>query len=238
MCRLFAAISPMDRDYEEDLLYFRHLSSVHSDGWGLGWYEGGKPAVRKSSVAALYDPKYLTAARTIKSDMIMAHLRKQTRGNVREVNSHPFVFKNYMFAHNGTISKSLVRFIKTDYRGMKGDTDSELLMRFLIQHIEEHKRPLYGMRRAFRTLRKLTESGELKASAVNFLFSDGEKLYVYRKMYSRPMRLFYRYNDNGYESLQVSSAPLKTHDWVEMGDGEMLVADLENLRYRIFRVMY
>ncbi len=237
MCRLFAAISGVRQSFEEDLLYFRHLSSVHSDGWGIGWYYRNRPVVHKSSVTALYDPKYLTAARTIKSNMVVAHLRKQTRGNVREVNSHPFTLKNYLFAHNGTISKSLKYLIRGDYRGMQGDTDSEMLMHFLVQQIED-QRPLFGMRKAFRKIQKLNSNGELDVTAVNFILTDGRTLYAYRKMYSRPQRLFYKYDENGHEKLQISSVPLQSRDWVEMGDGEMLIADVDTLKFRVLRIVH
>ncbi|MBR9681773.1 MAG: class II glutamine amidotransferase [Candidatus Altiarchaeota archaeon] len=237
MCRLFAALSPDRRSFEEDLLYFRHLSSVHSDGWGIGWYYRNKPVVSKSSTTALYDPKYLTAARTARSNMVIAHLRKQTRGNVRDVNNHPFTFKDYIFSHNGTISKQLKYLIKDQYQDMRGDTDSEMLLHFLLQHIEG-QRPLFGMRKAFRKIQKLNESGQLDATAVNFILTDGKTLYAYRKMYSRPMRLFYRHDENGHESLQISSAPLRTRDWVEMGDGEMLIADVDTLKFRVIRIIH
>lgn len=237
MCRLFAALSSPPRSLEDDLLYFRHLSVVHCDGWGIAWYQRDQPVVLKSRHIALYDPLYLKAARRARSDIVVAHLRKMTRGNAREVNAHPFAYRNYVFAHNGSISKDLKYALKGRYANTKGDTDSELFLRYLIQHIEDKRRPLWGMRKAFRKIDRMVKRGEISVSTLNFTMTDGERLYAFKKRYGKNNRLFYRYKDNGFASLMVSSSPLKSEGWVEMDDGELLIADADTMDYKIFQVL-
>ncbi|HDR53127.1 MAG TPA: class II glutamine amidotransferase [archaeon] len=236
VCRLFATVTSPAQPPEEDLLYFRHLSTVHSDGWGIGWFGRDGPIIQKSPRQALYDSSYLRVARQAVSPVVVAHLRKMTKGNIREVNAHPFHFRDYIFAHNGSISRALKYQLRGGYDRLEGDTDSEALMHFIIQHIDDHKRPLFGIRTAFRKLDRQVASGELRASTLNFLLTDGAKLFAFKMKYGKDNRLFYRHHDNGFSTLQVSSSPLKTRDWVEMEDGELLIADVETADFRMFRV--
>ncbi|HVY06186.1 MAG TPA: class II glutamine amidotransferase [Burkholderiales bacterium] len=100
----------------------------HADGFGVAFFEGpgcrmfvdSRPAV-DSPVAALI------ATYPIRSQNVIAHIRKATRGAVALVNTHPFMRelwgRYWIFAHNGTLEN----FRATEggrYRPV-GSTDSE-----------------------------------------------------------------------------------------------------------------
>ena len=67
MCRLLgycspAAVALADLMGEQELRDFTALSSLHSDGWGMAWYDGGEPAIRKSLGRAGSEPEYARLA--------------------------------------------------------------------------------------------------------------------------------------------------------------------------------
>ena len=68
MCRLLgycsrgeAALADLIGD--EGLCDLTALSALHSDGWGMAWYDGGEPVIRKSPLRADDEPEYDKLAR-------------------------------------------------------------------------------------------------------------------------------------------------------------------------------
>jgi predicted glutamine amidotransferase len=79
------------------------LSELHADGWGMAWYESPEPAIRKSPLRA-DEPEFEKLARQPLADIGLAHLRWATPGlAVNDVNTHPFQFGHFAFAHNGAV---------------------------------------------------------------------------------------------------------------------------------------
>ena len=71
-------------------------------GWGLGYYSRGEllQRVEPRGRAAVLDIGEVV--RDIRADMVIMHARSATVGTVRRENIHPFRFKEWLFAHNGT----------------------------------------------------------------------------------------------------------------------------------------
>ena len=81
---------------------FTALSSLHSDGWGMAWYAGDEPVIRKSPGRADGEPEYDKLAWQPLGDLGLLHLRWATPGlGVNDRNSHPFRYGPYALAHNG-----------------------------------------------------------------------------------------------------------------------------------------
>jgi predicted glutamine amidotransferase len=79
------------------------LSELHSDGWGMAWYERSEPAIRKSPLRA-DEPEFEKLARQPLGDLGLVHLRWATPGlAVSDENTHPFSYGSYVFAHNGAV---------------------------------------------------------------------------------------------------------------------------------------
>ena len=110
MCRLLgycardeAAVA--DLIGEEGLDALIALSELHADGWGVAWYEGSgpEPVIRKSPLRA-DEPEFDKLARQPLSDLGLMHLRWATPGlAVNDLNTHPFRYGRYAFAHNGAV---------------------------------------------------------------------------------------------------------------------------------------
>jgi predicted glutamine amidotransferase len=88
----------------EALRKFTALSAFHADGWGMAWYNTDEPHARKSPRRAEEDPDYDRLAHRALGDLGLVHLRWATPGlAVSDLNSHPFRYGRYAFAHNGAI---------------------------------------------------------------------------------------------------------------------------------------
>ena len=80
----------------------------HRDGWGISIYEG-------RASRSFHDPRASVASEiakliqrySIKSEIIISHIRKANRGRVCLANTHPFERKlwgaSWVFAHNGQL---------------------------------------------------------------------------------------------------------------------------------------
>jgi predicted glutamine amidotransferase len=108
---------------------FSALSSLHRDGWGMAWYDGDEPVIRKSPGRADSEPEYDKLAWQPLGDLGLLHLRWATPGlGIHDRNSHPFRYGPYALAHNGAIHPQdrLGELLPADWeRQLTGTTDSE-----------------------------------------------------------------------------------------------------------------
>jgi predicted glutamine amidotransferase len=147
MCRLLSYCSSRAASVEDligaDALgEFTGLCALHGDGWGMAWYEGTEPVIRKSPVRANSAPEYDKLARQPLSDLGLVHLRWATPGlGVHERNSHPFRYGRYVFAHNGAIHPQdrLPEMLPAQWeRELAGTTDSERYFLLIMSRLASH----------------------------------------------------------------------------------------------------
>jgi len=147
MCRLLGYSSDRAASLEDligadGLQRFTGLCALHGDGWGMAWYDGGEPDIRKSTVRADSEPEYEKLAREALGDLGLVHLRWATPGlGVTERNSHPFRYEQYVFAHNGAIHPQdrLAEMLPPDWeRQLAGTTDSERYFLLIMSHLASH----------------------------------------------------------------------------------------------------
>jgi predicted glutamine amidotransferase len=114
---------------EPALRDFTALSALHSDGWGIGWYDRQQPATRKSVGRAGREPEFGALTREPLSDLGLVHLRWATPGlPVADRNTHPFRYGPWLLAHNGAIhpQERLGELLPPDWnQRLGGTTDSE-----------------------------------------------------------------------------------------------------------------
>lgn len=115
---------------------------ANPDGWGIGIYEHGTPAVHKSSRAAAHDVDFRDTAERVVSRNAIAHVRAATIGSSGLDNTHPFSHGPWLFAHNGTLSgfDVLEAELETEIpdhllRQRRGETDSELIFLWLLSRM-------------------------------------------------------------------------------------------------------
>jgi len=127
-------------DYFSD---FVALSSVHCDGWGLSTIDqSGSDIVlnRKVEAAAESSTFDATVAKNI-ADGALLHLRWATKGlSISENNTHPFMYEDYSFIHNGSIfpPDAVAQFIDPKFNPLiVGETDSEHYFYLVMTEVEK-----------------------------------------------------------------------------------------------------
>jgi len=179
MCRILGCVSAEPISIKHELLHAENplirQSEEHDSGWGMAVYPhaDGEDAQLVRFPEAAYGDGEFRRATSLKGRIFNAHLRRATLGGLTLVNTHPFVMAEYSFAHNGTVI-SYPKLLDPPTPSPTGETDSEALFNWLMCH--------YDSADPRGSLRKLVQAViECSAfSGVNFLFSDGEKLYAYK----------------------------------------------------------
>ncbi len=127
-------------DYFSD---FVALSSVHCDGWGLSTVDqSGSHIVlnREVEAAAASSTFDATVAKNI-ADGALLHLRWATKGiSISENNTHPFVYGDYSFIHNGSIFPPdvIAPFIDPKFKSLiVEESDSERYFYLVMTEVEK-----------------------------------------------------------------------------------------------------
>lgn len=114
MCRLYGLRANEPTKVECTLVHAQNAlmlqsqrdlrGASHTDGWGLAFYHNAHPDVERRATAASEDLHFSTTAERIYTETVVAHVRLATVGRPSVVNSHPFTFGPWTFAHNGTVT--------------------------------------------------------------------------------------------------------------------------------------
>jgi predicted glutamine amidotransferase len=201
MCRLYgitgnqparvecALVEAQNALLQQSILDSRGIANP--DGWGVGIYEQGAPAVFKSARAAAHDTEFRDTAGRVVSRNVIAHIRAATVGSSGLDNTHPFRHGPWLFAHNGTLAgwDRLEPQLEAEIpdhllRQRRGETDSELMFLWMLGRMHRHGLdPLSGADSVSEIIDLLAaavpelsrRSGEVTGgpSRLNFLLSDG-----------------------------------------------------------------
>lgn len=146
MCRLFGFRSVIPSQVHQSLVSAENALMVqsqrHPDGWGVAYYVANTPHVIKSARGAVDDHLFRHVSGIVASETVVAHVRKATQGQLSILNSHPFQFGNWVFAHNGNIPNFeelrpalLDRVCPTKRKYLLGNTDSELIFHMMLSNL-------------------------------------------------------------------------------------------------------
>ncbi|MBL8829132.1 MAG: class II glutamine amidotransferase [Planctomycetaceae bacterium] len=214
-----------------------HRGKVHHDGWGIGWYEKHVPQTIRSAGPASTESMFCDTARTIRSHLILGHVRQSSVGSLCVENSHPFVWDRWMLAHNGTIegfehvAPRMTAEMSTEWLAhRRGTTDSELLFLWLLARAERQGLDLRSaqqdlqpiaqlLRRAVTNLATWSREAPLppdgEPTRLNLFLTDGESLWVVRWQYD----LHYCQQQR---QLIVASEPIGEGPWRELPEPSIL----------------
>ena len=146
MCRIFGFRSVLFSKVHTSLVSAENAlmgqSKRHPDGWGLAYYIADTPHVVKSTVTAESDDLFRHVSGIVTSQTVLAHIRKATHGKLTLLNTHPFQYGRWTFAHNGNIKQfddvknALLKEISKEYRPYcLGETDSEVIFHLILSYI-------------------------------------------------------------------------------------------------------
>lgn len=228
MCRLFGQISRETQPVRYWMLECKRpligWSEEHGHGWGIGWYEKGRACLEKAPGPAQKSEKFRELCNTVAAEVFVCHLRKATCGEQSACNSQPFRKENWLFGHNGTVDRDrLMQVIDGDRAMLEGDTDSEVYFRWLVRGFVDGGVDVLKSALAF------VRGGEY--TALNFVASDGDKLYGYWEKSPTAKtadpdyyQLYYLEVSEPAPTIVVCSERLDDRDWKRIPAESLLIA--------------
>jgi predicted glutamine amidotransferase len=113
-------------------------------GWGVGFYQGGEILLKRRPIDDRDEISPVEMTRDVRADILIAHVRLATVGALRTENTHPFRYRQWLFANTGTVdgfstlrgrlAESLPQFLQ---RSVRGETDSELLFHLFLSFLHD-----------------------------------------------------------------------------------------------------
>jgi predicted glutamine amidotransferase len=196
MCRLLGVVFRTEFP-TETLSELKILSEIgrvpgqelrgHRDGWGIVTFRDGRPYyLGRSERPAFSDPAYNAAidaaGRIPFPNMLVAHVRAASSGEVSLQNTHPFIVDGLAFAHNGTVNG-----LPADDLGRtKGQTDSELIALLVADRLKEKG----SLASAMKSVIKEEIDGRDSTAAI-MIACDGRTLVGYRDFSAEDKAAYY-----------------------------------------------
>jgi glutamine amidotransferase len=169
------------------------------DAYGFGHYGAGSVLLGKRPTGAPQPLGLGELVGQLDSEAIIVHARTATVGNAKDENTHPFRFRRWLFAHDGTVEafdrvkpkllQGVPDFLR---RNVMGDTDSELAFMWFLKLLKDGGRmddldldPPVAARALAGTVRQLEtwsrEAGATRPSRLNFVATNGRIMVASRR---------------------------------------------------------
>ena len=162
-------------------------------GWGVGFYQAGEILLKRRPIDDRSEISLTDLTRDLRADTLLAHVRLATVGAPRTENTHPFRYRQWLFANTGTVesfdklrgrlAEQLPQFLQRDVRG---ETDSELLFHLFLSFLHDAgqlDRPAVepsvargALRSAISLVDGLCAEEGAPPTACNFLLANAEYL--------------------------------------------------------------
>ena len=243
MCQLLGMNANTPTDVMFSFAGLATRAEEHKDGFGIAFFEDrglrhfiDREGARHSPVAEMVK-RY-----PIRSDNVIAHIRKATVGPVALQNCHPFVRelwgRYWVFAHNGDLKNFAPR-LHGAFRPV-GETDSELAFCWLMQELAKAHASVPSIEELTHTLRELLPRPAAHGT-FNVLLSNGQALWAHgsTQLFSLQRRHPFGAAQLADEDLSVDFAALTTpqdrvalvatqpltsgEDWQAFAPGELRV---------------
>lgn len=190
MCELFGISSSKPVHVKYSLHAFaEHGGLIHPNksGWGIAYHQGRDALViREPEPASDSSVVRFIEAAPIATTCAIAHVRYATAGAPALANTHPFMRELggqvHVFAHNGSMADIRDKVsLRTDRFRPIGETDSEYAFCILLERLaplwlETGGRP--GLQDRLDIFAE-TSSELAKLGTANFLYSDGDVLFLH-----------------------------------------------------------
>ena len=83
--------------------HFSGKGTSSSLGWGIGFYQGGEVLMRRRPIDDHATVDVAKVAGDVRADVLVGHVRNATVGSLRTENTHPFRYRQWLFAQTGTL---------------------------------------------------------------------------------------------------------------------------------------
>jgi glutamine amidotransferase len=130
-------------ELEGRALDVRRRSGV-TPGWGVGFYQAGEILLKRRPIDDRDEVRPADITRDVRADTLVAHVRLATVGAPRTENTHPFRYRQWIFANTGTVeafarlrgrlAEQLPQFL---HRDVRGETDSELVFHLFLSFLHD-----------------------------------------------------------------------------------------------------
>ena len=113
-------------------------------GWGVGFYQGGEVLMRRRPLDERPEIDVARVAADVRADLVVGHVRVATVGALRTENTHPFRYRQWLFAQTGTVAEfehvreRLVASVPEFLRGgIRGETDAEVVFHVFLSFLHD-----------------------------------------------------------------------------------------------------
>jgi len=243
MCQLLGMNANTPTDVMFSFTGLATRADEHKDGFGIAFFEDKGLRHFVDHYGARQSPLAELVKRfPIRSDNVIAHIRKATQGRVALENTHPFVRelwgRYWSFAHNGDL-KGFAPRLHGAFHPV-GDTDSELAFCWLMQELAKSHATVPSIPELRATLAELLPQPAAHGT-FNMLLSNGQALWAHAstQLYSlqrahpfRSARLadedlsvdFSDHTTPRDKVVVVATEPLTAgEDWLPFAPGELRV---------------
>ncbi len=219
MCRLFGLYSNTLVDvyfsfFESPSGGLVELSHSNPDGWGIAWFSESGWKLYKEPMPLYSSNRAKDIIQKVRGRIIVSHVRNASVGGRKKENTHPWLYRGWVFAHNGTIDREeLLKLLSSEYSmDLEGDTDSEVFFHLIIQEVEGVGNPVKGIINA---IKRITNSG-VWFKSLNFIASDSKKLYALRYVNTNQDYYTLFYVERPREGLKLRRLSRETQQLIEM----------------------
>jgi glutamine amidotransferase len=192
---------------EKDALTVQSQDRAKQLGWGVGFYQGGEVLMRRRPIDDHASIDVAKIVSDVRADVLVGHVRSATVGTVRTENTHPFRYRQWLFAQTGTLpafdairerlSASVPEFLRSSIRG---ETDAEILFYVFLSFLHDAGRlnepviaPQYArdaLRSAVAVVDGMAAEVGGAPSAINVMLSDGEHVWAMHRGSQLGYRIF------------------------------------------------
>lgn len=229
MCRIFAVRASAPISVRPAFDGLRKLAVEHKDGWGVAAFSQTGRRIETGVLSAESCSRF-DALGDLTTQAMLVHIRLASVGTVHERNTHPFAAGPWVFMHNGTLKnfeKARARFeaelAPALRQELKGETDSERCFALFRTYLEDRtgvEDVVAALTRVFRTAEKICDDDSAgKRSAMNFLVSDGVRVFATRR--DRSLFTLSRPNLAAIASAELLPDP----SWREVPDDTIVTID-------------
>jgi predicted glutamine amidotransferase len=113
-------------------------------GWGVGFFQSADILLKRRPLDERRELAVADMIAEVRSDLLVAHVRRATVGALRTANTHPFRYRHWALAQTGTVDgfgelhhrlyESLPSFLQ---RSVRGETDGEHLFHLFLSFLHD-----------------------------------------------------------------------------------------------------